>query len=354
MKHKIYPLIIAILYISFSCSNKPKYNNCKTFSNNDLHKLEIKFLQGKSLIFNQEIQNPVRIQLLDSILILNNMNTGILLDKYNINTLNKIGSCIPFGSGPNEMLIINKIQQTDSTIWLFDQSQNKLFQFNISDFLTNQAPNPRKTISLEIASSSVIVLSPERIIATTLNPDGSRFTIFDGEGNIIKDISEYPDFGEEMTGYEKMVSFSVESVLSEDKQNIILTYKQTDLVEIYDIDGNLKTRVQGPDQLFTALKQKQDGEQIRVVPKDDNTFDAYFSPCTYKNEIFALYSGKAFNRKEANYLLDRIIVFNTLGDPIREYKLSEPIFQFTVDSKSKKIYGISDSPEFHIIEFPFE
>lgn len=351
MKTKQYLFITMIVFMCLACSHQAEYDQCKTFKNSDLSKLDKIFLQGKNITFDQDIQTPVKLKFLDSILILNNMNTSILLDKYNINSLTKNGSCIAFGSGPDEMLIINGIQQIDSTVWLFDQSQNKLFQFIKSDLIGSQNPNTIKTIKLDTPASNVSILSPDLIIATTLNPKGKRFTLFNGEGKSIKDISEYPNFGEQMTDYERIESFTCESALSEDNQNIILTYKQTDLLEIYDIEGNLKTRVQGPDHIFPALKQKNNGELIRVVPIQGMTYDAYFNPYIYKDEIYTLYSGKVFNPDIRNYLLNRIIVFNLSGEPIREYELSEPIFRFTINPASGNIYGISDNPEFHIIEF---
>lgn len=354
MKTHIYTFISFIILICSSCSQESKYENCTTFSNNKLSQLPFHTLPGEKVVFDQEVQNPVKLELIDSVLILTNMNTSILLDKYNINSSQKIGDYIPFGSGPNEMLIVNSIQQTDSTTWLLDQSQNKLYHFNISNFITDQNPNPINTIKLEMPVDNVLVLPSKLMIATTLNPEGKRFSIFDKTGKCLRNISEYPDFGEEMSGYEKIVSFACQAILSPDKQNIILTYKQTDLIEIYDIEGNLKSRIHGPDLFYPALKQKEEGGHIRVVPKGEKNFDAYFNPHIYDNKLFVLYSGLEFDGKKANYLLDRIIVFNLSGEPLKQYKLSEPIFNFTIDPKSRKIYGISDSPEFHIVAFPLE
>lgn len=351
MKTYIYLLIPCICFICSSCTQKEQYKHCSTFSNERLAQLPSHTLSGKKLVFDQDVQNPVKLALIDSVLFLTNMNTSILLDKYDIKNLQKAGDCIPFGSGPNEMLIVNSIQRTDSTAWLFDQSQNKLYQFMLSDLITQQEPSPINTIKLDMPVDNVLVLSPNSIVATTLNPENKRLSFFDKTGKCVRNVSAYPDFGEEMSEYERIESFACQAILSIDKQHIILTYKRTDLIEIYDLNGNLKSRTQGPDLFFPSLKQRTDGEHIRVVSDTGKNFDAYFNPCIYKDEIFVLYSGLEFDGEKANYLLDRIIVFNLSGNPIRQYKLSEPIFNFTIDPESKKIYGISDDPEFHIVEF---
>ena len=348
MKLYIY-LLIAL--VCSSCTQKEKYQDCSTFNNERLAQLPLLSLSGERLVFDQDVQNPVKLALIDSILFLTNMNTGILLDKYNIKNLQKTGDCIPFGSGPNEMLIVNSIQPTDSTAWLFDQSQNKLYQFILAELITQQTPSPINTIKLEMPVDNILVLSSESIVATALNPENKRLFFFDNTGKCIKSVSSYPDFGKKMSEYERIESFACQAALSDDKQHIILTYKRTDLIEIYDLNGNLTSRTQGPDLFFPALQQKMDGEHIRVVSDAEKNMDAYFNPFIYKDEIFVLYSGLEFDGKKANYLLDRMIVFNLSGNPIRQYKLSEPIFNFTIDPKSKMIYGISDNPEFHIVRF---
>lgn len=354
MRIHLYIFISCLLCFCSSCSRESKYKDCIVFDDDRLSQLPLYTLSGEKVVFDQDVQNPVKLELIDSILVLTNMNTSILLDKYNINSLRKMGDGIPFGSGPNEMLIVNKMQQTDSTIWLFDQSQSKLYHFDLSGFIAEQSPDPINTIKLELPADNVLVLSSKLVIGTTLDPEGKRLSFFDETGKCLQHISDYPDFEEEMSAYEKIVSFACQAVLSADKQNVILAYKQTDLIEIYDIEGNLKSRTHGPNLFYPALKQKEDGGHIRVVPQKGKSLDAYFNPRIYNNELFVLYSGLGFDEKKANYLLDRIIVFDLSGKPVRQYKLSEPIFNFTIDPKSRKIYGVSDNPEFHIVAFTLE
>ena len=42
-----------------------------------------------------------------------------------------------------------------------------------------------------------------------------------------------------------------------------------------------------------------------------------------------------------------------VGIPDTIYSLSEPVFTYTIDTNAKKIYGISDRPEYHIVEFSY-
>ena len=65
------------------------------------------------------------------------------------------------------------------------------------------------------------------------------------------------------------------------------------------------------------------------------------------------YSGKVFNPRNHDYLKDKILVFDWNGNPQQYYQLDIPIFDFAVDEKSRIIYGLTDKPESHIIQFKF-
>jgi hypothetical protein len=56
-----------------------------------------------------------------------------------------------------------------------------------------------------------------------------------------------------------------------------------------------------------------------------------------------LYFGDLYQNYEER--CDRILVFDTDGNPLRIYKLDIPIMSFTVDSEKRIIYAITDKPE---------
>lgn len=140
MKYKIHLIYILIIFLS-SCAEEIKYAQCAKFELDDNLKMQTLQLKGKALTFDIEVNRPVRILSFDSLLILNNMSTELLIDIYNINNNKKICSNISVGSGPNELLMINKIQRTDSSLLLFDQMKGKLFEYSINNFCTDH-PKP--------------------------------------------------------------------------------------------------------------------------------------------------------------------------------------------------------------------
>jgi hypothetical protein len=74
------------------------------------------------------------------------------------------------------------------------------------------------------------------------------------------------------------------------------------------------------------------------------------------NEIFVLYFGDLYGKYEDR--CDRILVFDTDGNPLRIYKLDIPVISFTVDSEKRIIYAITDKPEkeedeYNIIKYEY-
>jgi len=311
-------------------------------------------LHGKKVDFDVEIKNPVSLYCIDSVLLLNNRNNAVFLDRYNLNTKKFMGSCIPFGSGPNELLIVKQLQRCNSSVWLFDQMQQKLYQYKLPGFYMDKKPKPSRCITLEEQAYSFSVVPSNDIIAMSFNMNDKRFSIYDMSGKLIGRIGNYPQFGEEMTKYEKIESFFGNMVLSCDNKNIIVAYQQTDLIEIYDTNGELKTRMHGPDHFFPTLKQKGSGDRIGVSPQYGKTRDAFVCPVCFQDEVWLLYSGKVYDPKVPQFYLDTcILVFNMKGEFIRKYNLDIPIFSFTIDSINHKIYALTEHPEIEVVEFRF-
>ena len=73
----------------------------------------------------------------------------------------------------------------------------------------------------------------------------------------------FPDYGDKLTEVEKLEGFSCNMILSPHKDHIFLFYMQTDLIEIYDLAGNLERRLHGPDYFYPAVRHN--------LSKFDNT-----------------------------------------------------------------------------------
>lgn len=340
-------VFLLFIFLSVSCDNKNEYKNSSVFAFEDFG--EPVLLTSELIDFDAPIMLPGRILLVDSILLVENRKTKNLLYRYNIITRKKVGECIPFGSGPDELLRIKHMQKMDSSIYVSDNQKRVVFKYNLYDLCYAPEPKPLKFITINEATSSLACI-PQGYVCTTMNPRKERLSFFNLEGDSIGSIGDYPVFGNEMNELEKINAYVTQVAVAPSEQLIYLFYMQTDLIEIYDCAGQLRKRIHGPEQFFPHVKEQNlQGGFSKVSPVYGESREAYYNPMVVNNEIYVFYSGAFYERKPAP--LTTILVFDLNGRPLRRYHLSEPIIAFTVDPVTKDIYATSDDPEYHIIRF---
>ena len=344
---KTFSLILACLLVA--CTEPKGYKDCTTFGWEAFSEQAIP-LKGKIMNFDVEVKKPVDICSFDSLLVLNNMNTDTLLDVYNLNGNRYICSNVAYGNGPEEFLNISSMQENDSLLVLFDPMKSKSCLYRTSD-VARPGFTPLKVVSFEERCNQTLRLPTGRYLGFSYNEEGKPFAQFDEAGTFLGYRGDYPDFGEELSVYEKIESF-VGDMVQLDDTHIAVTHKRTDLIEIYDSDARLLKRLQGPDGFFPAIKQQAVGEQIVFKESANESRDAYFHPCVHNGQLWVLYSGKYFGKSETPiYLNNRILVFDAQGVPQKQYVLDIPIFAFTINESRNTIYGITEHPEMEIVEF---
>lgn len=347
-----YRLIIPILLliVLISCTSKKGYEYSESFELGDFK--QTISLKGNTVSLNEPIMKPVRIYLEDSMLILINVQTEFFIDKYNLKTLKKTGECISFGNGPEEMIAPIKIEIDDSLLWILDGGKQRLMGYNKADFFKNQTPLTCQSISFNNYFRDILFLKEGKIVVISPNSDNKRLTFFNKKGEKLNSAGEYPVFPEiQISPIEMSTAYACNIVTNHAKDKIFVTYLQTDLIEIYDINGNLLKRKQGPDNFFPNIAKRSNGENITIGSIGGKSRDAYFCPVTYNNEIYALYSGELFNPDNNKLNHNKIFVFDWEGNPVRRYDLDTSIYAFTIDQRTGTIYGLSDEPEYHLVKF---
>jgi hypothetical protein len=348
-KPHYYFLFFSILCCA--CNNSVEYQHAQNFSHADLG-LSVP-LKGVELDFGEMIVRPKCIAVIDTILVINNIGMEYFIHRYDIKNKKKIGESIPFGNGPEEMLSAQAfhISFDDTTVWILDAPKQKVNQYGKYDICFSDQPVPLFSVQFKDFFNQITVLPDGKILASTLNPERTHLSIYNMQGDLVHDNCDFPDAGITQTPYERMESFLGNMLFDVSTNRIFYAYMQTDLIDIFDTGGNLLYRTHGPDHFFPVMKQRNIGDEIKVSSQIGQTRDGYFSPVAYGNEVWTLYSGKYFEPPTPNYLLDHIIVFNWEGKPIRQYKLSVPIYTFTIDQKNNILYGITDDPEYRVIKF---
>lgn len=336
-----------------ACQHNVNYENCSNFSWNDF--AEAKTLD--SVCMNKELflSQPLRILCIDSILFVQNRSGEFFLQRYTLPFLHSQGTdCIPFGHGPEEVLSIHRMQMQDSLFWLSDNMERCCIGYNRKDVLNKSEFTSVRKVCFDEPFSDIVALPDSGFVATVLHPEYKRLSFLNSQGLCYATVGDYPDFGVKLSALEQIESYICEMVVDDKNGRVWLFYMLTDLIEIYDLKGNLVKRMQGPDCFFPAMKEMslEDGIQ-KVASVPGETQDAYFCPLVSGDKVYVLYSGRAFSpdRSLSAYLLNHLLVFDLNGEPYKHYQLSTPIYTFTIDEIHQVLYGLSFDPEYHLVKY---
>jgi len=344
--------ISGIFFFLFSC-NESKYQNSQTFSISSFP--EKIYLKGE-IIDSDEIIMPSYIYIKDSLLFTINMRQSYLVSVFNVSDMTRIGDFIEFGSGPNEALIVDGIQFIDSLVWIIDQGQRQANCYPWDQFVQESEAIPLETIRLNESFNKLLV-TKNKLVANSFLHIHSRLSFYDMQGNYLENKGELPNAGMQMTELELFESYFCNMALNPIDESIFVAYMNTDLIEIYDSGGNLKTRMHGPDKFFPANREKSvgDGAALKVGFVAGKSRFAYMYPVAFEDEIWTTYNGKFIDpRNDKNfYFCNQIIVFNWDGIPIRHYTTDIAFYGIAIDRKNRTIYGVTINPEYSFVKFRF-
>lgn len=346
MKNIYYILFLSI--ITISCSETKQYQNASLFDRDDFSTLEVK---GQTIEFDDIVMEPSLLQVYDTFLITYNNKTNKLFHIFSLPSKKKIGERISMGQGPTEMLMPVFINKNDS-VEIFDMMSSTLFKYSISEFINNPTPIPDARIKFnEQPFWSELSMLNNKFVGVSYKPDAPCY-MFSQEGTKVGGFGTYPKSLSEYTDLE--LTNAYRAILTTNQKNrVVVCHFFTDLIDIYDENGVLLKELHGPDHFFTQFKEFKDGERIGSNAIPETYRDAFYSPINVGEEFFVLYNGKYIKKPGYTLLPKDIFTFDWDGNPKRHFILDQGVSRITVDQKNKKIYGISNDPEYHIIEFNY-
>lgn len=346
MKIIIYISLAFVLCLLLSCNNQNKYESSITITRNDF---PVQPLTGIILDFDSLIMNPNQLIVHDTLLITCNQSTSKLFHIFNLKTKKKIGEAVEMGQGPKEMIQPHFIQDND-LISIYDMMTATISQYTIDEFIANPTPNPIRQIKLNEHIFSKMAFLGDSTIGSPYNPQ-HPFFLFNEKGEKIKGFASYPVSDLTYSDTEIVEAYRAD-ITTNQKDKIAICYYFTDLIEIYNKEGKLEKRIHGPERFFPHFKEYTDGVVITAKPVKDKYRSAFFSPVSVNDDFFVLYDGRNID-KDFDMLAKQIFVFDWNGKPKQILSLDQGVSYITVDSKNKKIYGVSNKPEYRIIEYSY-
>lgn len=335
--------------ILLSCSQKERYSDAQLFGYDDFE-AEIQ-LKGKVLEFDDLIMNPGALQVYDSILVTLEYGGEQICNVYNLSTKKKIGARLTRGQGPDEMVMPQFIDNDGSCIQIIDMATSVIYKYNLADFIENPEPKPVSKAKLEENISSGMQMLGDNVIGYPYFKEHQLY-VFDMSGKKINEFADFPTSTIDYTDMERTDAYYM-GFASNNIDRVAICYYMTDLIDIYDSTGKLWKRMHGPEQFFSYFEEVHDAGGVTSKPVRGKNRDAYFAPRSGGDKLFVLYNGGYVDEKEHSPFCKKMFSFSWEGTPQNIYILHDPIFTFCVDKKKRKIYGLSNVPENHIIEYTY-
>jgi len=348
---KIAYLLIVLLTLLMACDDKKQqYEHSTYFALDDFQDMGLISHEASNL---DSVFRPLVICNSDSVLIISDTGTDYYIQCYNKKDGKKLCEFLPWGNGPNEMNYITDIQDCGDSLFVYNSQQNKYMIFDKTNLTSFDNISPKKSTTIKDAPIvRALILPRGNILAYSLNPEPHLLSMYNADNQLLEIKGGYPDDKQEYpSDFAKKKAFDCEIGVDFHNQKIVVCYKLTDLIEIYDLSLNLIKRIQGPDYFFPIVDQSTDGEYTSAGAIFGKSIEAYGRPVIIENEIWVLYSGDIMDSKPNDYLRDKLFVFDFNGIPLRQYKLDVPILRFAVDPVENKIYAITDIPDFRIVTF---
>lgn len=328
----ILPIAFSILIIFVSCSdNKLRINEqMETFSAfPHIDTLRFTPMEGEIL------DEPEEIMIHNDHLIINTLCRA--KDKflwiYSLKNESVINRLIDYGDGPNEMKACEMMLQ-DTTLCLYDRTKKKVWYLSANDCLDTTPSFIKK--DLNVSYYDMELMDDSVVIGT--NDMSSKFKLHfvNLKTGAIKNRGEYASFDKELPMSAMIDASSCYVDINPKTKDIVLSYRYTDVIEIYDANGTLKKALQGPDNYDVDFVINSN----QTMGKTPQTRKAYVNSFATENYIYLLYSG--CYRKDKNWSNGmRLFVFSWDGEPVREYVLEEPVYAFGIDEKQNKMYSFS-------------
>lgn len=255
---------------------------------------------------------------------------------YSLTKKQVINEAVKYGDGPNEILSC-EICLNDNKLWLYDMMKKQIGENTVSSYLSG---NPLiHWHKLENYYYDIAILNDSIMLGTNNMQSKHKISYINLSTGKVTGKANYSYLDNSINLGALIDASSCYIDINSKTKDILLSYRYTDMIEIYDMEGNLKYALQGPEKFDIEFSPA--GKSMR---KTKETRKAFVNSYVTEKYIYLLYSG--CKRTEENWPYGtEIFVFSWNGKPIKKYTLGQPVYAFAVDEENQKIYSFSTKIE---------
>lgn len=246
-----------------------------------------------------------------------------VFDKDDFNYKNSIAER---GQGPGEITNIGVIAENrpNNLFYVSDHGKQRIFSYHMDSIFINSGyiPDVKIIMNDRLFPSAYQQIDDSISIGVFIEPIGnSDFKQFIARWNIntndVVPISHnHPEVRRGRIGF----------TVSNEHNLIVECYTRRDLMAIYDLDGNLKYNIYGPNWKSSASRQMH----------------CYHSVILCRDRIVAAFSGKE-NSTPNSYNPTHFLVFSLEGDYLKTLDVERPIVSWCYDEDNNRIIMHLDS-----------
>lgn len=227
-------------------------------------------------------------------------------------------STAPVGQGPDEITVIGHIgiNEPEHKFYVSDHGKQKIFSYDVDSVLSEPfySPQVKMEMNKELFPSRYHYINDTLCIGVIIEPTGvSTFKQFTAKwnmktGEITPLKYNHPDIEKKRI----CVAVSVEHEM------YVECNSRYDLMSIFDLNGNLKYNVYGPNWDARGDRKHH-----------------YSTPLFYKDKIIALYSGGDYQGK--GYAPTGFHVFSLNGEYVKTINVGYRILNFCYDKDNDRL-----------------
>jgi hypothetical protein len=354
-----YFYLIVFLWIVSACKTSNEKADTKhtenyhviTFSDKDVP-IRIPLI-GHKYAF-KEITMPTRILLVNGLAVVGDRNERSLIHLIDITNNRYIREYGKFGEGPGEIRSVSDMfpGHSPGSFWSHSNSGKRLSEFNVNDTSALAVHQIRQEGDFFLAAE--MAWSSDSTLMTTRTNGDEKFVEFNLDGKVINTYGSWRGMiGNETTPSSIISSLHQGSLVSsQDKSVFLKTCIQRDLLEIFNRKINKTISIRGPENIVPKFKIDY-GAGYPMLDMGGKDFQLFYgNGFVGKEFVYVLYSGKTVMEIESGDEYNKkIYVFNLEGTVQAVFELDHSLYNFAVDEKNHKIYGVTYDRDPNIVEF---
>ncbi|WP_425338201.1 BF3164 family lipoprotein [Tamlana crocina] len=260
------------------------------------------------------------------------------LQNYSLSTNKFSNPYLSKGRGPSEIIYMANISLYDNYLGINDARGKKIVILDKNNAILGNSESELITYSFKKNQFYFAILTDDLQCITTGNGTSKfKIQIIDLQtGEIIRDLGKLKSNPNDMPTHIIAQAGLTYPLLKPTRDKLALAYYHTDIIEIFDLNTEKSTSLQGPETFNSDFRIYNNN----WLPNDKTKF-AFVSGTKTNKYIYLLYSGKNANDKkwnQGNY----IFVFDWNLNPIKKIILDKEVSQISISEDDKTLYSFDE------------